>query len=122
MTTLHQIFPCSCGAFCDFANPGQPCYGKVTVIEEVECNDGEDYYWIHACEGHFNGGRYEPFAQPENTMSEDTKTNEETAKADAKKQQRDKRTAEAHKKKTVSVPLAVAAAHTAKRPPDFRNK
>lgn len=31
-------------------NPGQPCWGKVFAVDEVEAFDG--LMWIHSCEGH----------------------------------------------------------------------
>ena len=43
--------PCYCGATCnlDFIID-EPCYGKVDAVDEI--SDGEDYYWVHSCEGH----------------------------------------------------------------------
>ena len=50
-----------CGASCfgKDSDPLQPCYGEVVVIDE-EYND-DDYWWVHACQGHRNGyGTYIP--------------------------------------------------------------
>ena len=53
-----------CGDDC-FAfglNPAEPCWGDVHIVSEEY--DGEDYYWVHECEGHsgcFDGGKkYKP--------------------------------------------------------------
>lgn len=43
---------------------GGPCWGDVEVIDEEYTDD--DYWWIHACEGHANGygGPYIPEPKP----------------------------------------------------------
>lgn len=54
-----------CGQLCAgemMPDPNEPCWGKVTAVEEVESGDG-DYVWIHSCEGHADvheGGNYKP--------------------------------------------------------------
>lgn len=43
-----------CGNDC-WAFPGnenEPCWGDVRVVDEEYTDDGEDYWWIHECEGH----------------------------------------------------------------------
>jgi hypothetical protein len=47
----YKISDC-CGADCNFENNSsdEPCWGEVEVVGE-EYND-EDYWWIHACQGH----------------------------------------------------------------------
>lgn len=58
---MKPLILCSCGADCSFEQEGEPCYGKVDVIEEVYDEDETDYWWIHSCEGHRDvnqGGKY----------------------------------------------------------------
>lgn len=47
---------CDCGETCgrwEWAKDGEApgCAGEV-LCDEVECDDGNDYYWIHFCEAH----------------------------------------------------------------------
>ncbi len=52
MTNLPEVIICTCGASCDWEDTGKPCYGKIEAIEELRSDD--DFYWMHACEGHQN--------------------------------------------------------------------
>jgi hypothetical protein len=51
-----------CGGTCfaqETHETNEPCWGEVEVVDE-EYN-GDDYWWIHACEGHvgcWNSGHY----------------------------------------------------------------
>jgi hypothetical protein len=50
-----------CGTDCHWLNKDstKSCWGKVNVVDEVYTDD--DYWWIHACEGHQyinDGGKY----------------------------------------------------------------
>lgn len=52
--------PCHCGAACDFSDEStdaEPCWGDVDAVDEVQCAEDE-YYFVHACEGHFNFSEY----------------------------------------------------------------
>jgi len=53
--------PCSCGAGCPYEdkNSDEPCWGPVHAVDEIYSED--DWWWIHACEGHHDkadGGEY----------------------------------------------------------------
>lgn len=54
-----------CGVDCAFNGRGrqsEPCWGDVTVIDEVQYGD-DDYGWVHVCEGHkdvYDDGIYIP--------------------------------------------------------------
>ena len=57
---------CCKGFDCCFfgdSTPEEPCWGVVSVIDEI-CY-GDDYNWIHCCEGHevnyLGNGKYFPF-------------------------------------------------------------
>lgn len=39
----------SCYRF-ERSTPEQPCWGAIMVVDEVQL--GDDYCWVHACEGH----------------------------------------------------------------------
>jgi hypothetical protein len=61
--------PCSCGGDCFryfVADEKDPCWGPVEAIDEQPYADedgAEDWYWVHACQGHINvyeGGKYTP--------------------------------------------------------------
>ena len=42
-----------CGTHCDYwyrHDDSEPCWGDVTVVDEVEGEDG--WEWVHCCEGH----------------------------------------------------------------------
>ena len=41
-----------CRADCPHDSEKEPCWGTVVVVGED--GGGEDYYWVHACEGHRN--------------------------------------------------------------------
>ena len=56
--------PCDCGSDCYMLgqnkNPLQPCWGNVSVIDEIRW--GDDWSWFHACQGHsemYDGFEYE---------------------------------------------------------------
>lgn len=52
----HPVIPCYCGELCVYEGPD--CWGTVQAIEE---EGGEDWYFVHACEGHedvYHGGSY----------------------------------------------------------------
>jgi len=55
--------PCHCKEDC-FAldlHENEPCWGEVVAIDEM-CS-GDDYYFIHSCQGHkdkYEGGEYIP--------------------------------------------------------------
>jgi hypothetical protein len=56
-----------CGAGCDYEGAeGEPCWGEIAVVDEVEHANGEggtDWSWVHVCDGHrdrYNGGAYKP--------------------------------------------------------------
>ncbi len=51
----------NCDCDCDYLNwyDNEPCWGQVTVVDEIYSDD--DSWWIHACEGHAernDGGKY----------------------------------------------------------------
>jgi len=47
-----------CGTDCSWHDTeGEPCWGDVTVIDEVQYGEDE-WGWIHACEGHLDDGKY----------------------------------------------------------------
>lgn len=56
--------PGCCDAECyalDRSTPEQPCWGSIDAMDEVEM--GDDYIWVHACDGHapeWMGGEYLP--------------------------------------------------------------
>lgn len=31
-------------------DPGKPCWGEVSVIDEIDY--GDDWGWVHSCQGH----------------------------------------------------------------------
>lgn len=35
------------------SNPEEPCWGDVSVVDEVEDENG-DYVWVHSCSGHWD--------------------------------------------------------------------
>lgn len=39
-----------CGEDCYALSSNETCWGEVTVVEQE--NIGDDFYWVHACEGH----------------------------------------------------------------------
>jgi hypothetical protein len=52
-----------CGADCHYGNiEGEPCWGKVELMDEVAV--GDEYLWLHACQGHADvycgDGPYKP--------------------------------------------------------------
>lgn len=53
---------CGSDCFADGNEEDEPCWGPVRVIEEEY--SGDDWYWVHACEGHKEdyiiGGAYIP--------------------------------------------------------------
>ncbi len=56
-----QVTPCAgCHARCDFENDREACYGCVQPIDEYDYGD-DNWGWVHACEGHEDNGRYEPY-------------------------------------------------------------
>lgn len=50
-----------CSTDCCFADPAEPCYGETHMTEE---GGGDDYYYLHSCEGHvdvmYRDGPYKP--------------------------------------------------------------
>ena len=51
----------TCGVDCAYLNTEYPCWGEVYATDEIAY--GDDYQWIHECEGHngcFSGGKYKP--------------------------------------------------------------
>ncbi len=63
--------PCDCKAECSFldeSTPERPCWGPVNAVDEISGPDGE-YWWVHACEGHFNFSDYPrgPYKQERKT-------------------------------------------------------
>lgn len=62
MNTYNPDF--CCGEDCykfdfDDEQKTQPCWGKVRVVDEIRY--GDDWNWVHACEGHYDmwdGGSY----------------------------------------------------------------
>jgi len=58
----------TCGADCVYARvDGGPCWGEVSVVGEDSM--GDDWYWIHACEGHsdyYDHGPYKSEVKNEN--------------------------------------------------------
>jgi hypothetical protein len=64
-----------CGAHCFRYKgyPDEPCWGEVEVIEEEM--DGDDWWWIHACQGHLDcycnpDGKYRPEPTPNGESSD----------------------------------------------------
>lgn len=55
-----------CGGPCNYvydATEESPCWGDIVVVGEdsFETEDGTDWYWVHACQGHidsYDGGEY----------------------------------------------------------------
>lgn len=39
-----------CNADCHLGTVTEPCWGEVEVVDEEY--DEQDYYWVHACQGH----------------------------------------------------------------------
>lgn len=61
MPKLDSYRSCECGSDCDFLDTrkDESCWGFVQPVEEVY--DEDNYYWVHACEGHNlvnYGGKY----------------------------------------------------------------
>ena len=52
MSEIPKTIPCfDCRRdTCDFFGIGGPCYGQISVHDEI--NVGDDYEWVHACEAH----------------------------------------------------------------------
>lgn len=63
---LPPVKPCDCGATCDCAHDGNPCWGQVSPVDEVPVDEDGDYAWIHACEGHFDVYDSGDYIQPPN--------------------------------------------------------
>lgn len=40
-----------CGLACTWGTPEEPCWGDVVVVDEEALGD-DDWFWVHACEGH----------------------------------------------------------------------
>ena len=50
---LPTVIPCHCGAECVRDDTdGEPCYGKVEVVDEAGQDDDGSVIWFHCCEGH----------------------------------------------------------------------
>lgn len=71
MKKLPSYEQCSCPSDCYMLDieedPNKPCWGEVRAIDEIDW--GDDWSWVHACEGHasvYDGDVYE-----ENTKKED---------------------------------------------------
>lgn len=57
---------CCSYARCHFGSKDEPCWGVVDVVAEEYAES--DYWWIHACDGHWNtyeGGAYIKSDKPE---------------------------------------------------------
>lgn len=59
---MTPLKPCDCGSLrCDYADVQEiePCWGEITVVDEVYTED--DYWWVHACEGHEDVNAGDPY-------------------------------------------------------------
>lgn len=62
----YQSARCCRNTHCPHDSEEEPCWGEVDVRGEDSW--GEDWYWIHACEGHaglWEGEPYKPSDRPE---------------------------------------------------------
>lgn len=58
---------CQCGVGCfKLGTVGEPCWGQVGAVDEVDLGGEEGYAWIHACRGHYGSWDNEPYV-PERT-------------------------------------------------------
>lgn len=63
---LPSYRPADCcpGLHCYHGNEAEPCWGQTEVVDEI--NWGDDWGWVHACEGHARWeGPYTPSDRPE---------------------------------------------------------
>lgn len=71
MSTLTST---CCGSTCQFAVEGEPCWGEIRAVDEDYY--GDEWYWVHACEGHAgcnSGHPYEsgPAPRPDYALAVD---------------------------------------------------